>query len=507
MSQPSPESKSLSLAYWTMNVTKPTGPVARAKLYELIDFDERQTENSRFVYRFIVGWYHDEHGDALASVRHIVRAIRSRSPKGSRDLSRSATQRAVVLLVETGWIVRTFAGRGRSSSRYVPVFDVLATAAGGLFPAIASHQLRDTNSDSIVSHSIGTLENLASHQLRDTNEISVPPAGTKTCLQDRATIVDPVTDRQIEPAAPTAPDAAGAGAPRSPGSAGEEEREAKGGFDELWRAYGYRRGRAEARKAYEVLAPDGELHATMVVAAMEWRDTWAAQDKADAPRFSLAKWIEREEYECSPPTAYQPKQIKTDKPVAGAKPKRGALTEVLRVLEVVKIGSPFADLKLRLVLDGLSGRQEHVLHLLDVSGPAADGDVFQCLQDALGTDSAQWAGARVRLEIADGRVVGAVREKLPDRVVEIVNSDVIKAGPESRAWFDLADQSGAPEGRLEIIFESQDAETQVEGQKRLASLCRTVGVGQIESTDELEWRPFLLKADGSFEPLPMQEAA
>ncbi len=72
------------------------------------------------------------------------------------------------------------------------------------------------------------------------------------------------------------------------------------------------------RKAYVLLAPGGELHAIMVAAATEWRDTWAAQGKADAPRFSLAKWIEREEYECSPPTAYQPKQIKTDKPVAGA---------------------------------------------------------------------------------------------------------------------------------------------------------------------------------------------
>ncbi len=66
--------------------------------------------------------------------------------------------------------------------------------------------------------------------------------------------------------------------------------------------------------------------------------------------------------------------------------------------------------------------------MLDVSGPAADDDVFQGLRDALGANSTQWTGARVRLEIADGRVVGAVREKLPDRLVEIVNSDVIKAG-------------------------------------------------------------------------------
>ncbi len=77
----------------------------------------------------------------------------------------------------------------------------------------------------------------------------------------------------------------------------------------------------------------------LVAAAMEWRETWAAQNKPEAPRFSLAKWIEREEYECSPPTAYQPKQRKTDKPVAGAKPKRGVLSEVLRIIEVRRLAA------------------------------------------------------------------------------------------------------------------------------------------------------------------------
>ncbi len=126
----------------------------------------------------------------------------------------------------------------------MPVFDVLATAAGGLFLAVASHQLRDKNDGSVASHSIGTPENLASHQLRDKNEFSVPPAGTKTCLPDRATTVDPVTDRQIELRRAYGAGRRGAEAPRSPGPAGEEEHQPKGGFEELWRAYGYRRGRA-----------------------------------------------------------------------------------------------------------------------------------------------------------------------------------------------------------------------------------------------------------------------
>ena len=120
--------------------------------------------------------------------------------------------------------------------------------------------------------------------------------------------MDPVTDRQIEPATPTAPVAAPL-ACASPVAAGEE-RKAVGGFEELWRSYAYPKGKREARLAYEKLAPDADLHATMVAAAIEWRETWAAQGKSDAPRFTLAKWIEREEYECAPPTAYTPKERK-----------------------------------------------------------------------------------------------------------------------------------------------------------------------------------------------------
>ncbi len=52
----------------------------------------------------------------------------------------------------------------------------------------------------------------------------------------------------------------------------------------------------------------------IVEAASAWQASWAAQGKSDAPRFTLAKWLEREEYECEPPTAFKPKERKSKAP-------------------------------------------------------------------------------------------------------------------------------------------------------------------------------------------------
>jgi hypothetical protein len=85
---------------------------------------------------------------------------------------------------------------------------------------------------------------------------------------------------------------------------------AQDGFEELWRAYGYRQKKADAKAAYWKLAPNSDFHKRLVEAARAWQASWAAQGKTDAPRFSLAKWIDREEFECDPPTAYKPKARK-----------------------------------------------------------------------------------------------------------------------------------------------------------------------------------------------------
>ncbi|WP_083213691.1 MULTISPECIES: hypothetical protein, partial [unclassified Ensifer] len=121
---------------------------------------------------------------------------------------------------------------------------------------------------------------------------------TPTYPQDRPTRAESQIDRH-EFAAPGAPPLAGLSA----ATAGP----AKGGFEELWRGYDYRQKKKEAKAAYDKLAPDADLHARIVAAAIAWQQSWAAQGKQDAPRFTLAKWLEREEYECDP-AAYKPKE-------------------------------------------------------------------------------------------------------------------------------------------------------------------------------------------------------
>ncbi len=92
--------------------------------------------------------------------------------------------------------------------------------------------------------------------------------------------------------------------------------DAGGGFEELWKAYGHRQKKADAKAAYLKAAPDVDLHTRMVGSAKNWLSSWAAQGKADAPRFTLAKWIEREEYECDPPTAFKGKDKASPKPAS-----------------------------------------------------------------------------------------------------------------------------------------------------------------------------------------------
>ncbi|MEP9379854.1 hypothetical protein ABLE91_24295 [Aquabacter sp. CN5-332] len=67
--------------------------------------------------------------------------------------------------------------------------------------------------------------------------------------------------------------------------------------------------------AYEKLSPDAGLHAHMVDAAQRWRQ--AAGDVVT--RMNLRRWIEEEQYDCDPPTAFEPKVRKT-KPKADTTP-------------------------------------------------------------------------------------------------------------------------------------------------------------------------------------------
>lgn len=338
--------------------------------------------------------YYPKYGNARVSLRYLEQAT------GATRTNVIASRRR---LVDGGAFYIVSEGIGTRPTEIAPNFDFSSSGIAG-----------DTTSND--DHS-GIAGDTSGGIAGDTTTVASGTAGkTESYLHMPVYETGILIDR-LEPASPSAPAAAGAEAPRTPGSAGEEESETKGGFEELWVAYGYRRGRAEARKAYEAVAPDSELHASMVAAAVEWRETWAAQGKADAPRFSLAKWIEREEYECAPPTAYQPK---------ARRPK-------------------------------------------PASQPSA-------------------------------------RPRAADRAVVIVASDVVRDGADSRLVAQL-EADGSPVGELVIDLETDNAETQAAGQRRFAELTRAMDLLTVDDSKDLHGRPFILKADGSFAPVQMQEAA
>ncbi len=150
----------------------------------------------------------------------------------------------------------------------------------------------------------------------------------------------------------------------------------------MWRGYDYRQKKKEAKAAYDKLAPDAELHARIMAAAIAWQQSWAAQGKQDAPRFTLAKWLEREEYECDPPTAYKPKELKA-KPPAKVEPANDNVPPEAEVPDYMK-GHPslwpvgeYCGEFVEGNVDDSTGDHEVTLSFLVVSPEEHIGDVFE----------------------------------------------------------------------------------------------------------------------------------
>jgi hypothetical protein len=484
-----------SRAYWTHKVDRFPSPVAQLRMSQLIDLDDRLYETAKIVYRFLVGWYHDEHGDALMSQRHVAKVMKQRAPEGAAVPSRNAVQRAIIALMETGWVVRTFQGRGKGkgASRYVPVINVLELAAQGKFPeparTIGPVEPAHHNGP-LVAHATGPVDAEPAHA-----------TGPKTLLPDPST--DGATGRENDCAAPLAPLSAGLSAADA-----DPAQDAKlDPFAELWRAYGYKRSKTEARRAYTNLAPDADLHAAMVESATAWRETWAAQNKPDAPRYTLAKWIEREEYECSPPTAYRPKERKAKQAAANSnQPQAGSFGPPLRILKVKETGSPFEQrYAVTIRVDGESGVQEHEIVVIENGETNLAGSAVYNKIAVLGGFE-DWPGARIRLSVKDGVVVGAMHDNAPDRAVEITEAEVVKRGGTSAIMARLTDASGAPEGKLRIVIESNDTHEQEDGQRQLNDLCNALSIPAPEDVEELLFRPFRMTGS-KFLPAVAVEAA
>ena len=83
----------------------------------------------------------------------------------------------------------------------------------------------------------------------------------------------------------------------------------KEGFEALWDAYGVKSKRADAKHAYDTLAPDPETHDEIIAAAQMWCDHYAATETDPRWRKRLANWIKGECWlEDLPATYEDPKE-------------------------------------------------------------------------------------------------------------------------------------------------------------------------------------------------------
>jgi hypothetical protein len=329
----------------------------------------------------IIDNYRKANGNSRASLSYLMAAT------GANRKSVIASTRR---LVEHGPFSVFRQGVGTRPTEYnIDFGSVQENASGGA---------RDTTSE--IQSSSGA-EATTGSGARDTTKAASGGADTTESVLHGSVLQDGVRDRTNECAAPMAPPASGLTA----AAAGS----AQGGFDELWKAYSHPERKADARRAYNKLAPSPELHNTLIASATAWRERWAEQGKADAPRYTLAKWIEREEYDCQPPKGYE------RKPRAAAnsnkKPKPGPLlpddkTHLMTIKRQESEGNPFEDFWATFILDADGTEIEQRLHIKAAGEPGPDGGKYNELMRAIGYNAmeseAEIIGARL-LAANDGK--------------------------------------------------------------------------------------------------------
>lgn len=339
-----------SRSYWTHNVDAFPSPVAQFRMAQLVDFDSRLYDTARTVYRFMVGWYMDDKGDALLSQRHVAKVMKQRAPEGAIIPSRNAVQRAILALMETGWVVRTFAGRGRSKasrSRYVPVANVLELASQGKFPVVA-HANGPVEGSDELAHANGPQ---LAHANGPINAKPAHMAGHQTLLRDPGT--DPGTSNSN---AVAGPHAAGGLAPPT-----------AAGFEKVWLAYGKLGSKSAAREAWAAI-PDPDVDHIIARA-----QSWAASARPGQKRMPLERWLALEKFDEAdrrvepkpkrmPKTAF-PKAANSNQPVrvVGGRTNLGTGEHLAEIIGADYADQPngAAEIKVMLKLAGNGEERSH----------------------------------------------------------------------------------------------------------------------------------------------------
>ncbi|KAB0570592.1 helix-turn-helix domain-containing protein [Brucella pituitosa] len=213
----------------------------------------------------IVQRYHGEYGNAWSSHEMLIE---------DTGISRPSVIRAKKKLERLGFVSVLSMGRRGRSTVYKPNFDMVPEK--GDIPVTETKGIRDDTELDALGIKDDTETALLGVTPDTPSYIRLRP--TKAGRQD--------IDIDIAPASP----------PLTDGLEATVAERAIDGFDELYKAYGYRRGRAEARKAYEALSPAAADHPVLIESANAWREAWERQNKPDAPRYTLANWLGQERH-------------------------------------------------------------------------------------------------------------------------------------------------------------------------------------------------------------------
>lgn len=297
---------------------------------------------------------------------------------------------------------------------------------------------------------------------------------------------------------------------------------AQGGFEELYRTYDVRKGKADARRAYEKLAPSSEQHADMMAAALTWKEAGGSIE-----RMHLARWIREERYDEDPRGERKPRD-KKDRPAKAepAAPTRNG--KMMKIVDITTRGNPFGEFYVTIHLEGDNGEAiERELQILASDGPGTDADLYSAMRKAYHASAPDFIGKRASISMSSTGVVeihpidetkawdseseDAAEEPIIEPFKErretltiisaTVESDPEEDGGDAVKWLDLVfrrHEDGNEDMGESFVVESSNPKRQEDGQEDLQKFLRLVGIPATDEPEELVGTTFVRSLRSKF---------
>lgn len=469
------------------------------KLLGLVQRADWATGLDKSIAYEVIDNYYSKFGNSRTSLRYLEKA------------AGAARQNVIVSLrrlCENGPFSVARKGSGVRPTEYNLHFDRVAENASGHADSTASDDFPSGHAGITTGgHADDTSRGASGHA--DVTESVLPVPAYKA----------DVLDRMNDPAAPTAPPladglsatAAGVSAVEELAHTQAEQSPVEPTFEAIWRAYGHAKGKKEARAAWNALAPDTDRTA-VIEAAAAWQASWAAQGKPDAPRYTLARWLADERFDEDAPTGYQPKERAKAKSAGRGEFGVGANIKHFTITAHESDGDVFADWYETFAFRANDGQEftkrMHVVCASAEFGEGKDRELRNELRKAAfgkGNDEGKYVGRVVGITDVRGLAFFNVGQPAlqgqPEP--ELWIGDVDKFAPfgtfpakvldSACDWnengqfvtllLDITDCAGGMEINRQVKH-TFDIET-AKGQAFLASVCRAVGISEIEDLDVL----------------------